>query len=105
MPKPDFYVMGSTMKGVSLNDPEWQSIFNLHGHEAVVMPKGGVRSIRREKMAGRPDKKSVRIGIGHGAPGTIAAQAPEPTVSIIVVQEEVGLSAVPEDHQAICSNA
>ena len=36
MPKPDFYVMGSTMKGVSLNDPEWQSIFNLHGHEAVV---------------------------------------------------------------------
>lgn len=35
MPKPDFYVMGSTMKGVSLNDPEWLNIFNLHGHEHV----------------------------------------------------------------------
>lgn len=35
MPKPDFYVLGSSTKGVSLNDPEWLNIFNLHGHEHV----------------------------------------------------------------------
>ncbi len=69
------------------------------------MALGRMQAIRREKMAGRPDKKSVRMGIGHGTTGAIAAQTSEATVCIVVVQVEVGVCTVPEDHQAICANA